>query len=433
MISIIIPVFNQHDMTEDCLLTLLDNTQDCEIIVVDNGSIPPIKPPFSGFTEIRVIRNEENKGFPVAVNQGVREAKGDIVILLNNDVIVTPGWAEKLRARLDQKRIKIEKTTKDDGMSYDLHEIPDGYAFSIVGPVTNYAAGLQRVQIGNYENKEELNKEAAYLAEECEGDIEEVNWIIGFCMAFKKSLVDELGPFDESLWPCSGEEIDFCLRARAAGHRVGIAQDVYVHHEGSKTFSDMDAAGALKYAEVVSRNDAHLAEKWGEGFWQRQAIADRPTIEVAPGEAIKLNLGSGYAPQAGYVNIDNRAEATPDMVLDVLDGLPWPDNSVDEVRAFDFLEHIPLGQTVSVIEEIYRVLKPGGLFESFTPDAEHGQGAFQDPHHVSFWVENSWCYFSDPKLRVQYNIKADLDLKSIMRIDGGRRESHLHVIARARK
>ncbi len=418
MISIIIPVFNAHDMTEECINAIRENTQDYELIIIDNGSTPPIKPPFSGFVETRVIRNEENKGFPVAVNQGVREARGGVIVLLNNDVIVTPGWAERLSDCIDVPQFG------DDA----------AYGFSIVGPVTNYAAGLQRVQIESYENKEELNKAAAALAEECAGEAEEVNFVIGFCMAFRKSLWEAIGPFDESLWPCSGEEIDFCLRARAAGHRVGIARDVYVHHEGSQTFKDMAAAKQIDYAEIVNRNDAHLAEKWGKDFWQRQAIILGKTPDIAPGEAIRLNLGCGYALQSGYVNIDNRAEVNPDLVCDVLEGLPYDDNSVDEVRAFDFLEHIPIGQVVNVISEIWRVLKPGGRFESFTPSTD-GRGAFQDPTHVSFWNRNSWLYYSDPAYRNLYGIEADFEIESIEDTvpDPQWMIVHTHVVGGARK
>lgn len=249
MISIIVPIYNQHEITEECLRAVLDNTQNCEIILVDNGSEPPIKPPFSGFTEIMVIRNEENKGFPVAVNQGIRAAKGDVIVLLNNDCIVTPGWADRLINHLED--------------------------YAIIGPMTNYCAGKQQVSLPTYQSIEGLNKEASANAEANAGESEEVNWVIGFCMAFRKELYNELGEFDESLWPCSGEEIDFCLRARQAGHKVGIAHDVYVHHEGSKTFNEMEKSGQLNYQETCKRNDEHLAAKWGDDFWQQQAAGEK--------------------------------------------------------------------------------------------------------------------------------------------------------------
>jgi len=122
-------------------------------------------------------------------------------------------------------------------------------------------------------------------------------------------------------------------------------------------------------------------------------------------EQRKINLGSGRRKLDGYINIDNRAELEPDIVCDVIKGLPYCENELDEVRAFDFLEHIPIGKTIQVIEEIHRVLKPGGMFEHSTPSTD-GRGAFQDPTHVSFWNINSWTYYTNIDWGGLYGIKA---------------------------
>ena len=400
MISIVIPCFNQHDMTADCINVIRENTQNFELIIVDNGSDPPISPPFTGFNETTVIRNETNLGFPAAVNQGIRAAKGDVIVLLNNDVIVTPGWANRLLRGLE--------------------------SFSIVGPLTNYAAGMQGVTVPVYDSADALNRVAEEWAQENDGREIEVNWVIGYLMAFRKSLFDEIGEFDESLWPCSGEEIDFCYRARAVGLRIGVVADLYVHHYGSKTFKAMD----VDYQAICERNDKHLRDKWGGDFWSGQEVGLKVS-PMKPGE-VRLNLGCGYDHIDGYVNIDNREEVKPDVVCDVIDGLPYEDSTVDYVRAHDFLEHIPLGLTVPVVTEIWRVLKPGGTLESLTPDAENGQGAFQDPHHLSFWVENSWLYFSDKNARDLYGTKANFSVE-IQRVETGNRVFHLHVFAKAIK
>lgn len=405
MLSIIIPILNQHEMSTECIQAVMEGTIGYEIIVIDNGSDPPFYPPFSGFNEIQVIRNEENLGFPAAVNQGLRAAKGDVIILLNNDVIVSPNSLNRLADRLD--------------------------TFDVVGPTTNFCAGMQKVQIPSYQSKEELDKEIEYLYESSRGEAEEVNWIIGFCMVFKISVWKAVGDFDTTLWPCTGEEIDFCFRAKEKGFKIGIARDIYVHHEGSVTFKDMENAGQLKYAEICERNDKHLAEKWGDNFLNRQAIS--VDDNVVPESGIHLNLGSGLRPLEGYINIDNRKEVNPDIVCDVTEGLPYDDNSVDSIRAHDFLEHIPTEKTIQVINEIWRVLKPGGTFASLTPDAEFGQGAFQDPTHLSFWVENSWLYFSEPNSRALYGIKANFKIKTLERLNTGSRVYHLHVIAEALK
>lgn len=131
---------------------------------------------------------------------------------------------------------------------------------------------MQLVAINGYKNIDELNQAATEWAEENEGVTVEVRWLIGFCMAFKKTLWDKVGPLDESLWPCCGEEIDFCFKAREAGGNVGIIVDCYVHHHGSKTFEDMNGDKQIDYVEIIRANDAHLAEKWGSDFWIRQEI-----------------------------------------------------------------------------------------------------------------------------------------------------------------
>ena len=409
MINIILPVFNNLDMTYDCILSVREHTSiPYDLTVVDNGSSPEFKAPFTGNIPITVIRNENNEGFPKAINQGIKASKGENIILLNNDVIITPGAFDRLAAWLE--------------------------TFDIVGCTTNYSAGIQRVQVPFYGSKEALNDVAEDWAEEHEGESLEVNWIIGFCMAFKREVYDKVGPFDESLWPCSGEEIDFCFRAREDGYRVGIANDVYVHHAGSKTFTEMQHNGQVNYAEVCKRNDAHLAEKWGDDYWHRQLVEDAEPGKATPGNGISLNLGCGYNYQEGYINIDNRAEVKPDLVCDVIEGLPYEDNSVDEVRAYDFLEHIPLGKTIQVITEIWRVLKPGGKFESLTPSSD-GRGAFMDPTHVSFWNCHSWLYYSDPQYRNLYNIKANFHIETLkdFEVVPGMGIIHTLVIARAIK
>jgi len=328
--SIIIAVHNQHEFSDIAILAVLEHTEDCEIIVIDNGSEPAFKPPFSGFIETKLIRNETNLGFPVAVNQGVRAATGDVIILLNNDVIVTPEWAERFKNHLNN--------------------------YSIVGPLTNYSAGMQRAQISDYENKDDLYKEAAHLSDECDGEAEEVSFVIGFCMAFKRSLYDDIGPFDESLWPCSGEEIDFCFRARDAGHKIGIANDVYVHHEGSQTFKAID----VNYDEICKRNDAHLAEKWGADFWGRQAVA--PTCE-----GVRLNMGCGPFPMQGFTNIDQFEAVNPDLVCDVT-ALPYEPGTVSEIYAGHILEHFRFDEGKKVLRYWLTLLKPGGLISVVVPD-----------------------------------------------------------------
>lgn len=120
---------------------------------------------------------------------------------------------------------------------------------------------------------------------------------------------------------------------------------------------------------------------------------------------MKIDLGCGYRKPDGYVGIDNRAICNPDIVCDVLQGLPFATNSIDEIRAHDFLEHVPIGKTIFVMEEIHRVLIPNGKLDVFVPSTD-GRAAFCDPFHVSFWNELSFRYYMDDLHRNLYGISA---------------------------
>ena len=148
---------------------------------------------------------------------------------------------------------------------------------------------------------------------------------------------------------------------------------------------------------------------------------------------IKLNLGSGPRKLEDYINIDIRENVRPDIVADLSQGFPFKSDLVDEVRAFDFLEHIPLGKTIGLIEEIFRVLKPGGFFEHFTPST-CGRGAFQDPTHVSFWNINSWFYYTNPAWNI-YNVKALFGILKLEDIvtDEANKVVHTHGLMYAMK
>jgi SAM-dependent methyltransferase len=109
----------------------------------------------------------------------------------------------------------------------------------------------------------------------------------------------------------------------------------------------------------------------------------------------RVNLGCGFRKVAGYINIDISDTHDPDVILDVTKGLYFKDNEIDEVRAYDFMEHIPQDKVIFVMSEIHRVLKPGGIFDFFIPSTE-GLGGHMDPSHLSYWNINTFLYFVHP-------------------------------------
>lgn len=105
---------------------------------------------------------------------------------------------------------------------------------------------------------------------------------------------------------------------------------------------------------------------------------------------LKLNLGCCDRLIAGYVNVDLHKPA--DKIADLNEKWPWEDSSVEEIRAWDILEH--LKTPIHSMNEAWRVLKPGGRFDIVVPTTD-GRGWAQDPTHVCWppFNRNSFFYF----------------------------------------
>lgn len=119
-----------------------------------------------------------------------------------------------------------------------------------------------------------------------------------------------------------------------------------------------------------------------------------------------IDLGGAFNCPPGYTSVDLQ---DADVNCDIRSGLPFDTSTVGVVRASDFLEHIPHCVdsacihrtpfcTVGMMNEIHRVLVPGGWFVSYTPSSD-GRGAFQDPSHCSYWNPNSFWYYTQAEQR----------------------------------
>lgn len=112
---------------------------------------------------------------------------------------------------------------------------------------------------------------------------------------------------------------------------------------------------------------------------------------------MKLNLGSGIYPAEGFINIDVDPSVNPDMVRDVRRGLPFSANTIDEVRACHFLEHLDPSDFIFTLAEVWRVLRDGGSFDIHVPI-----GITDDLTHRTFFVEDSFNVFLDPSSQFYY-------------------------------
>lgn len=108
---------------------------------------------------------------------------------------------------------------------------------------------------------------------------------------------------------------------------------------------------------------------------------------------MNLNLGSCDRHFPGYISVDLDPPndlTIPHVTADLDREWPWDDSSIDEIRAYDVIEH--LRSHIHTMNEAWRVLKPSGKFDIIVPTTD-GRGAWQDPGHVSFWNRNSFFYF----------------------------------------
>lgn len=110
-----------------------------------------------------------------------------------------------------------------------------------------------------------------------------------------------------------------------------------------------------------------------------------------------LDLGAAHRKPPGYLGVDRLPGEGVDIVATLPGRVDLPDGSVGLIRAVDFLEHVP--EKVPLINELYRLLAPGGILLSLTPSSD-GRGAYQDPTHVAYYNENSFWYYTDDQYRV---------------------------------
>jgi GT2 family glycosyltransferase len=99
--SIVVPLYNNLAFTKEFIdSVILNTTPEFEIIFIDNASTDETKNYLNSILtsnqNVKVILNENNLGFPKAVNQGIQAAKGKYILIANNDIVVTEGWLEKL-------------------------------------------------------------------------------------------------------------------------------------------------------------------------------------------------------------------------------------------------------------------------------------------------------------------------------------------------
>lgn len=213
-ISVIVPTYNGAHLLPECLDSLARQTRaPDETIVVDDASTDETLALLaSRYPWVRVVRLERNRGFVAATNRGIAEARGEIVVLLNNDTEADPGWLEALVAPLEQDEslgFCASKLLLFDRRDY-LHSAGDGY--SVGGVPINRGAWTR--DDGRYDQPERIFGACAGAA------------------AYRRAMLEALGGFDP--WLVSYlEDVDLSWRAQLLGYQCLYVPQARVYHRVS--------------------------------------------------------------------------------------------------------------------------------------------------------------------------------------------------------
>lgn len=236
--SVVIPNYNGIRYLKNCLLSLQKcEGEDFEVIVVDNGSTDGSDLlPDSLKLNVRLIKLNENTGFAHAVNVGIREAKGEYVILLNNDTEVESGFVLKLTEALKKNR----KAFSASAMMVDMNnrEVLDGAGdyYCALGWAFAYGKGKK--------------------TEECDKGRKIFSSCAGACI-YDKAKLEITGLFDE-LHFAYLEDVDLGYRARIAGFDNIYEPAAVVYHAGSGFSGSRYNEFKIK---LSSRNSVYLILK----------------------------------------------------------------------------------------------------------------------------------------------------------------------------
>ncbi len=229
--------WNRKELLRSCLLSLQRQIGIAfETIVIDNGSTDGSADLAETEFGVRVIRNAENRGFCAANNQGIACAQGEFIALLNNDAEAEPGWLAALQEACSRapdvgmaasKVLVWEEPGRIDKVGHLI--FPDGQ---------NRGRGSGAKDRGQFE---------------CE---EEVLWPDGCAALYRKSMLDQIGGFDEDFF-AYGDDAELGLRARIAGWRcIYTPRAVVRHHRGSTM-----GKGSPQRLVLIERNRVLLALK----------------------------------------------------------------------------------------------------------------------------------------------------------------------------
>lgn len=223
-VSVIVLTYNNLNLTKACLYSLYKYSyyNNLEIIVVDNMSNDGSREWLSSFarekSNLKLILNSSNMGFSAGNNIGIKEARGDYIVMLNNDTFVSPHWISLLIRHFSDRTV------------------------GMVGPVTNNIGNQAKIILPDYYTEPDFIKLATlnYYNNFNKLYPMQDGSLAFFCVAIRREVINKVGLLDEKFGLGWFEDDDYTIRVRNAGYTIMIVDDVLIHHEHSASFGKLN-------------------------------------------------------------------------------------------------------------------------------------------------------------------------------------------------
>lgn len=250
-ISVTIPLHGGEEDIRLCLESLTE-VRDLlhQVVVVDNASPDKAAEVAESFDIATVLRQKKNLGFGEASNLGYRKSSGEVVLFLNSDTVVPRSGLIRL-----------------------IESLLESGSVAAAGPMSNAVRPEQLIE-PTYGSMETMGLFADDFAHRQVED-EDTDFLVGFCLAVRRSALDEIGAFDERFGIGTFEDNDLCYRMRRAGYRLRRSNRAFVHHRGSATLERVSNPDA-----ILSRNQRRYETKW---HWDIESGYASHLAGLAPG------------------------------------------------------------------------------------------------------------------------------------------------------